>query len=70
MYISLPNSLHFEWAKKALEAGKHVLCEKPFTANGSEAKALIQEASKRNLVVEEAVSLPPMGVSHIYLTLS
>jgi predicted dehydrogenase len=56
VYISLPNSMHFEWSKKALMAGKHVLCEKPFTANGAEARELVKEGSKRNLVVEEAVS--------------
>ena len=55
VYISLPNSMHFEWANKALIAGKHVLCEKPFTSNGAEARDLVKEATKRNLVVEEAV---------------
>ncbi|GAA5230624.1 hypothetical protein GCM10025794_36460 [Massilia kyonggiensis] len=57
MYISTPNSLHYEWAAKALQAGKHVLCEKPFTANADEAKKLVELAREKGLIVEEAVSL-------------
>lgn len=56
VYISTPNGLHYEWASKALKAGKHVLCEKPFTSNAAEAKKLVQEARERGLVLEEAVS--------------
>lgn len=55
VYISLPNALHFEWAAKALRAGKHVLCEKPFTSNADEARKLVQLAKEKNLVCEEAV---------------
>uniref|UniRef100_A0A6B2L834 D-xylose 1-dehydrogenase (NADP(+), D-xylono-1,5-lactone-forming) n=1 Tax=Arcella intermedia TaxID=1963864 RepID=A0A6B2L834_9EUKA len=42
VYIPLPNSLHYQWAKLAIESGKHVLCEKPLTSNAEEAEALSQ----------------------------
>jgi len=48
--ICLPNFLHFPASLAALEAGKHVLCEKPPTMNGDEAKVLREEASNRDLV--------------------
>ncbi|KAK2467342.1 hypothetical protein APHAL10511_000577 [Amanita phalloides] len=44
VYISVPNGLHFEWAFKALEAGKHVLLEKPFTSNAIEARKLVEKS--------------------------
>lgn len=40
VYIALPNSLHFEWALKSLQAGKHVLLEKPSCSNATEARTL------------------------------
>lgn len=55
IYISVPNAMHYEWASKALRAGKHVLCEKPFTSNADEAKRLVQLGKETGLVVEEAV---------------
>jgi predicted dehydrogenase len=54
IYIALPNSLHAEWTIAALEAGKHVLCEKPFTANASEARRVADAAAAGGLVVMEA----------------
>ena len=55
VYISLPNSLHVEWSVRALEAGKHVLCEKPFTANAEEAAQVKAVAEQHpDLVVMEA----------------
>jgi predicted dehydrogenase len=52
VYIPLPNGLHFPWLLAALRAGKHVLCEKPFTANAAQAAAVADAASGR--VVMEA----------------
>jgi D-xylose 1-dehydrogenase (NADP+, D-xylono-1,5-lactone-forming) len=54
VYISLPNSLHVEWSQSALEAGKHVLCEKPLTDEPDEAQALFDLADRTGLVVAEA----------------
>jgi predicted dehydrogenase len=60
VYVSTPNGLHFEWAAKAIRAGKHVLVEKPFTANGDEAKRLVELARERGVIVEEAVCFLPL----------
>jgi xylose dehydrogenase (NAD/NADP) len=54
VYVPLPNSLHAEWAAAALEAGKHVLCEKPMTPTPGEAADLFALATARGLVLMEA----------------
>ena len=43
--VNTPNNTHFDYTKQALQAGKHVICEKPFTVSASEAEELIQLAA-------------------------
>ncbi|WP_349268841.1 oxidoreductase [Mycolicibacterium parafortuitum] len=54
VYIPLPNGLHGKWTRAAVAAGKHVLCEKPFTANAAEAREIAEFAAKSDRVVMEA----------------
>ncbi|BCI89864.1 oxidoreductase [Mycobacterium kansasii] len=54
VYNPLPNSLHGRWTRAALAAGKHVLCEKPFTANATEAREIAELAANSGRVVMEA----------------
>ncbi|KAG0212267.1 hypothetical protein BGX28_006620 [Mortierella sp. GBA30] len=54
IYNPLPNGLHYEWTKKALEAGKHVLLEKPSTSNAAQTKELFALAKAKDLVLLEA----------------
>ncbi len=54
VYIPLPNSMHGEWARKALKAGKHVLCEKPMAWNAKEAKSVAALVKSTGLTFAEA----------------
>jgi predicted dehydrogenase len=54
VYISLPNSLHCEWSIRALDAGKHVLCEKPMSANPAEVEAAFDAAERNGRLLMEA----------------
>jgi predicted dehydrogenase len=54
VYNPLPNGLHGKWTRAALAAGKHVLCEKPFTANAAEAREIADLAATSDRVVMEA----------------
>lgn len=53
VYIPLPPALHYEWAKKALLAGKHVLLEKPFCTNVQDTNELLGLAAEKHLAVHE-----------------
>jgi predicted dehydrogenase len=55
IYNPLPNSLHAPWTLRAIAAGKHVLCEKPFTSNAAEAEQVAAAARASGLVVMEAM---------------
>jgi D-xylose 1-dehydrogenase (NADP+, D-xylono-1,5-lactone-forming) len=54
VYVSLPNSLHHRWTLAALAAGKHVLCEKPFSVTAAEAEEMFDAARRAGRVVMEA----------------
>ena len=54
IYNPLPIALHGKWTRAAIAAGKHVLCEKPFTANADEAREVAELAAKSGRVVMEA----------------
>ena len=55
VYISLSNSQHIEWVTKSLQAGKHVLCEKPLGLNAVETEAMFDVATRNGRLLIEAV---------------
>jgi D-xylose 1-dehydrogenase (NADP+, D-xylono-1,5-lactone-forming) len=54
VYISLPNTLHCEWSINAMEAGKHVLCEKPLSRDPGEVSAAFDAAERTGMQMSEA----------------
>ncbi|MFY9233073.1 MAG: Gfo/Idh/MocA family oxidoreductase [Fimbriimonadaceae bacterium] len=54
VYIALPHHLHAEWTIKCAEAGKHILCEKPFTLNAKDAERALKEVDKAGVFFMEA----------------
>jgi predicted dehydrogenase len=54
VYIPLPNHLHAQWVKKAADAGKHILCEKPFAMDAAEAADAVAYAEAKGVLLMEA----------------
>ena len=54
VYVSAPNALHVEWTMAAIAAGKHVLCEKPFTRRSADARAAVDAAAAAGVTLAEA----------------
>ena len=57
VYIPLPNHLHVEWCAKAMQAGKHVLCEKPIALTAAELEPLITIRDRTSRLIEEAFAI-------------
>src|SRR5688572_20196955 len=55
VYNPLPNHLHVPWTKRAAEAGKHVLCEKPIALNAAEARTLLDVRDRTGVQIQEAL---------------
>jgi predicted dehydrogenase len=58
VYNPLPNHLHAEWSHRALDAGKHVLCEKPLTMSPDDSAKLFDHAESAGLTILEAYMWP------------
>ena len=57
VYISTPHCNHYEYIMKSLHNNKHVICEKAITVNGKQLKEIVDLAKKKNLIVEEAMTI-------------
>lgn len=57
IYLSLPNHLHAEWAIKCVEAGKHVLCEKPIAITTEEVVHMARAAERNAVIIQEAAMM-------------
>ncbi len=66
VYLALPNSMHHEWTLKALEAGKHVLCEKPLASNLAQARAMFDAARQHNRLLVEAFMYRVHPLTHAW----
>jgi predicted dehydrogenase len=64
VYVPLPNALHAEWARRAAERGKHVLCEKPLTPTAAEAKELVAFCAARKVRLMDGFMWPHHPRTH------
>jgi predicted dehydrogenase len=64
VYVSLPNSMHQEWTIRSLNAGKHVLCEKPFAVNHAQSEEMFDVAGRKGLVLIEAFMYRAHPLTH------
>jgi NDP-hexose-3-ketoreductase len=55
VYLSLPNSMHFNWSKKVLNSGLHLIVDKPITTKMGQLNQLIKIAKKKQLLLSEAI---------------
>ena len=62
IYISTPHNTHINYIRKALNSGKHVLCEKAITLNSSQLREMTDLASKNNLILAEAMTIYHMPI--------
>ncbi|MDR2767318.1 MAG: Gfo/Idh/MocA family oxidoreductase [Treponema sp.] len=58
IYVAAPNSLHYEWSRDALNAGRNVICEKPFVSTAAELEKLVELAKKQKRFLFEALTVP------------
>lgn len=72
VYIALPNDMHYEYCKKALQCGIHVLCEKPFTLNSAQARELhlLAERKKLKLMIAYRLHFEPSNLRAIEIAKS
>lgn len=56
VYVALPNNLHFDAMDKAIDSGKDIICEKPFTTNSYETEKIIEKAKEHEVMIVEAIS--------------
>ena len=64
IYVATPHSMHYENMKQAVNAGKHILCEKAITVNAAQLEEVLELAEEKGVVVREA-----MTISHTDFTL-
>ena len=65
IYVAAPNSLHYEWTRDALYAGRNVICEKPLVSNTRELRDLIALAKEKKLFLFEAITTPHLPNFHL-----